>query len=254
MSGNAGVDRAAVHAQWMAVCQAFRACGCHVEQIEPVTGLEDMVFAANQTFVGSAKNVRFCIPSTMRHASRRREVPHYVKWFRDRGYEVLDLPLPTGEYLEGGGDLLWDEDGRFVWAGHGFRSSWGGVQAVQAALHERGVKLVPLPLANERFYHLDTCLAPLLGGAVLIYPAAFTPDALAAIRQYATRVYEVSEEEALGFVCNGVTAGKTFITSRLTPSLERALAAEGMEARVVNTAEFERSGGSVCCLKQWLAE
>jgi arginine dihydrolase len=254
MSGNLGVDRATALAQWTSVCAAFRQAGSNIKQIEAVPDLEDMVFTANQTFIGKARGKKFCVVSTMRHDSRKREVPHFVEWFRRHGYEIFAPQLPEGEFLEGGGDLLWDEDARFVWAGYGFRTTLGGVQAAQAALRDLNVTFVPLQLADERFYHLDTCLAPLTGGAVLIYPQAFTPDALEAIREHATRVHEVAESDALGFVCNGVTAGKTFITSRVTPSLERALAAEGMSAQVVNTSEFERSGGSVCCLKQWLAE
>jgi N-dimethylarginine dimethylaminohydrolase len=61
--------------------------GAKVETIEPVPGLEDMVFAANQVFVGAHEGVgKFIVPSRMRHASRQREVAHYVDWFRG-GYK-----------------------------------------------------------------------------------------------------------------------------------------------------------------------
>jgi N-dimethylarginine dimethylaminohydrolase len=252
MSGNAGVNRELALAQWSGVQDAFRAAGCETATIDAAEGLEDMVFSANQTFVGEAAGKKFVVPSQMRHPSRRREVPHYLNWFRTRGYEVIEIKSGEEEFLEGGGDLLWDEDRRFVWAGYGFRSTKPAIAKLQSTLSARGVELVPLQLADERFYHLDTCLAPLPKGAVLIYPAAFTSEALANIRKHATRVYAVQEEDALGFVCNGVTAGDYFITPRITPSLQAALQGEEMMPLIVNTSEFERSGGSVCCLKQWI--
>ena len=59
----------------------------------------------------------------------------------------------------------------------------------------------------------------------------------------------MDEAEALGFVCNGVAANGHFITPRLGPGLGRALEREELEPVVVETSEFEKSGGSVCCLK-----
>jgi hypothetical protein len=49
-----------------------------------------------------------------------------------------------------------------------------------------------------------------------------------------------------------VTGGDFFITPRITPTLQAALQGEEMMPLIVNTSEFERSGGSVCCLKQWI--
>jgi len=243
------VDKAKALEQWEALRGAFEQAEVATEIIPAVPDLEDMVFANNQVFVGLGREgEKFIVPSHMRFPSRQREVPYFVEWFRGRGYRVMELDL-TSEFLEGHGDLLWHADGSKVWAGYGIRSSRGGVDKFAAAMLKVGVEVVPLELVDERFYHLDTCLAPLTADAVLLHPGAFSREALASIRASCTRVHEVDEQEALSFVCNGVAANGRFIAPHVGAGLGRALKREGLETVAVETSEFEKSGGSVCCLK-----
>jgi len=249
MRGAAPVDAEKAQAQWEEVRRVFEEAGVATEVIPAVRDLEDMVFANNQVFVGeSRRSERFIVPSHMRFPSRQREVPCFVEWFRGRGYQVMEVDL-SNEFLEGHGDLLWHADGSKVWAGHGFRSSRGGVTRFAAALRELEIEVLPLELVDGRFYHLDTCFAPLTAEAVLIYPGAFSGAALASIQANCPRVHEVDEAEALRFVCNGVAANGRFLTPHLDAGLLRALVRERLEPVVVETSEFEKSGGSVCCLK-----
>jgi N-dimethylarginine dimethylaminohydrolase len=252
MNPSVAVDPARAAQQWEALRRAFEDAGLQPETIPAVPDLEDMVFAANQTFVGESPKIgKFIVPGHMRYESRRREVPHFVEWFERQGYKVVHLEL-EGDFLEGHGDLLWETDGSRVWAGHGFRSSRGGVEKFAAAMRKLEIPVIPLELVDPMFYHLDTCLAPLKPGAALIYPGAFSAEALASIRQNCPRVYEVKREDGLKFACNGVTANDVFITPHLSADVEQALAQEGLKAVVVDTSEFEKSGGSVCCLKLFM--
>lgn len=249
MRGLLPVDPVRAQHQWDMVCEAFRAAGFTVDLIDPVPELEDMVFAANPVFVGRhPRHGRFVVPGRMRYVSRRAEVSHYVDWFRARGYTVVDLELGD-EFLEGHGDLVWDADGACVWAAHGFRSTCGGVEKFACAMQRMDVPVIPLQLVDENFYHLDACFTPLRPGAVLIYPGAFSEDSLAAIRAHIPRVYEVDREDALQFVCNGVSANGKFLTPAITHCVREALSRENLEPVVLNTSEFLKSGGSVCCLK-----
>lgn len=246
------VDKALALKQWEKVRAAFEQAGIEAVTIDAVPDLEDMVFINNPVFVGESRELGpFIVPSRMRFASRQREVPHVVEWFQGRGYKVCELDL-AGEYLEGHGDLLWQPDGAKVWAGFGARSRKGAVERFAAAMRKLGIEVVPLPLVDPIFYHLDTCLAPLSSDAVLIYPGAFSPEAQQAIYKNVGRAHEVTREEALKFVCNGVAANQRYITPQLTPMLERVLNREKLTPVVVSTSEFEKSGGSVCCMKLFL--
>jgi N-dimethylarginine dimethylaminohydrolase len=246
------IDRAKAQQQWEGLRDALQDAGLRVETINPVEDLDDMVFAANQVFVGRHARIgNFIVPSRMRYASRHKEVAFFVDWFRQRGYKIINLDM-DGEYLEGHGDLLWHPDGSRIWAAHGFRSTRGGVETFAAAMRELDFPVTPLQLVDEHCYHLDTCLCPLNDDAALIYPGAFSPKSLQAVRGGWKRIHELSRDEALQFMGNGIVVNGRFITAHLTENLERILVQEGLTPVVVDTSEFEKSGGSVFCMKAFI--
>jgi N-dimethylarginine dimethylaminohydrolase len=255
MTPDCAVDGERALLQWRALCAAFERAGVAVLTIDPVEDLEDMVFAANQVFVGSgASRARFIVPSRMRYPSREREVPYYVAWYERAGFDVIDLELDAaaGQFLEGNGDLLAQPATARVWAGHGFRSTRAAVARFARAVETEGIDVVELALVDPTFYHLDTCLAPLNAEAALIYPDAFAPEALRMLRRHWPRLHEADRGEALRFACNGVAANGRFIASHVSPWLRDVLTQEGLEPELVDTSEFEKAGGSVFCLKSVL--
>jgi N-dimethylarginine dimethylaminohydrolase len=246
------IDSAKALRQWENLRRTLEDAGVKVETIDPVEGLDDMVFAANQVFVGHHEAVgNFIVPSRMRHASRHREVPFFVDWFRRRGYSVINLDLHD-EYLEGHGDLLWHPDRSRIWAAYGFRSTQGGVERFSAAMEKLGFPVIPLQLVDERCYHLDTCFCPLTGDAALIYPGAFSAESLRTLRQGWKRIHELTGAEARQFMGNGIVVNGRLIIPRLTQNLQQILAQEGLTAVVLDTSEFEKSGGSVFCMKAFI--
>jgi N-dimethylarginine dimethylaminohydrolase len=246
------IDPAKAQQQWEGLRSALEDAGVRVELIDPIKDLDDMVFAANQMFVGHHDQLgKFIVPSRMRYASRHKEVAFFVDWFRQRGYKIIDLDLRE-EYLEGHGDLLWHPDRSRIWAAYGFRSTRVGVEKFAVAMQQLGFPVIPLQLVDQHCYHLDTCLCPLNNDAALIYPGAFSPESLQTVRGSWKRVHELTRNEALQFMGNGIVANGRFITPRLTPNLEQILAKEGLTPVVVETSEFEKSGGSVFCMKAFI--
>ncbi|HXR14820.1 MAG TPA: arginine deiminase-related protein [Terriglobales bacterium] len=246
------IDRAKAQQQWEALRSALQDSGINVETIEAVSDLDDMVFAANQVFVGyHARIGNFIVPSRMHYASRHKEVRFFVDWFHQRGYKIIDLDL-TGEYLEGQGDLLWHPDRSRIWAAYGFRSTRGGVEKFAVAMHKLGFPVIPLQLIDDHCYHLDTSLCPLNDDAALIYPGAFSPESLRTVRAGWKRIHELTRDEALQFMGNGIVVNGRFITPRLSQNLGHILAQESLTPVVVDTSEFEKSGGSVFCMKAFI--
>jgi N-dimethylarginine dimethylaminohydrolase len=246
------INRERAQHQWENLRRVLEESGLDVETIDPVRGLEDMVFAANQVFVGNHEKIgKFVVPSRMRHASRQKEVPFYVEWFRQRGYKLIEVNF-TGEYLEGHGDLFWHPDHSKIWAGYGFRSTLGGVDKFAAAIEELGFPVIKLELVDEYCYHLDTCLCPLNHDAVLIYPGAYSPESLKKIRGGWKRIHELSRVEAHQFIANGIVINGRYITPHVTPNLSQVLAREGLTPVLIDTSEFEKSGGSAFCMKVFL--
>jgi len=252
MSGKSPIDKVKAQRQWQALCSALVLSGCQVETIDPVPGLEDMVFAANQVFVGCSEATgKFIVPSHMVYASRQREVPHFVEWFGKRGYKVIELDLDN-DRLEGNGDLLWHPGWSRIYAGYGFRTTRGGVEKLAAEMSKIGVPVIPLQLVDPFCYHLDTCLCPLNDESVLIYPGAYSQDALAILRPFWKRIHELTAEEAHQFMGNGIVSNGTYITPYVTDHLQSMLEQERIKPVVVDTSEFEKSGGSAFCMKAFL--
>jgi N-dimethylarginine dimethylaminohydrolase len=255
MNPERAIDAALAREQWDALRAAFTTAGVETQVVDAVEDLEDMVFAANQSYVGSGSaHSRFAVPSAMRYASRRREVPYFTQWFVDRGFEVIDLDLDVdaGEYLEGHGDLLQHPGDAHVWAGFGFRSSSVGVARFSAAMETENVRVTPIELADENFYHLDTCFAPLNSEAALVYSPAFTQEALATLRGGWGRLHEVDRDAALSFACNGIAVNGYFVVAHPSDAVVKAVRSEGLVPLVVDTSEFEKAGGSVFCMKTFL--
>ena len=252
MATRVTVDREKAQRQWQALRSALEQAGCQVETIAPVPGLEDMVFAANQVFAGFHEGIgKFIVPSRMVHDSRQREVPFYVDWYRQRGYKIIEFDLGN-DHLEGHGDLLWHPDWSRIYAGYGFRSTRAGVEKFRDAMSKLGIPVVPLQLIDRYCYHLDTCFCPLNNEAVLIYPGAYAPESLAALRGFWKRVHELTADEAHKFMGNGIVANGRYLTPYITPHLESILSQEGLEPVVIDTSEFEKSGGSLFCMKTYL--
>jgi N-dimethylarginine dimethylaminohydrolase len=252
MSPKVPVDRQKAQQQWQALCSALEQTGCQVETLPPAAGLEDMVFAANQVFVGFHDRVgKFIVPSRMVHASRQREVPFYVDWYGQRGFKIIEVDLGA-DHLEGHGDLLWHPDWSRIYAGYGFRSTEGGVEQFRGAMTKLGIPVVPLRLVDPYCYHLDTCFCPLNDEAVLVYPGAYAPDSLATLRGFWRRVHELTADEAHKFMGNGIVANGRYLTPYVTPHLEDMLRQEGLMPVIVDSSEFEKSGGSLFCMKAFL--
>jgi N-dimethylarginine dimethylaminohydrolase len=252
MSLEHAIDRAKARSQWENLCSVLQQNGCEIETIDPVEGLEDMVFAANQLFAGDKPGYgKFVVPSCMVYPSRQREVPFYVEWCRSRGYRVVEIDYGD-DFLEGHGDLLWHPDGSRIYAGYGFRSTRGGVEKFSAAMGEMGIPVVPLPLVDPYCYHLDTCLCPLNNDAALIFAGAFSGDAISALHRYWKRVHLLDAEQAHHFMGNGIVVNGCYITPRTDRQLEAILREEGLRPVVVDTSEFEKAGGSCFCMKTFL--
>ncbi len=253
MSGQVGaVDREKARRQWEDMAAAFRAAGMDVETIEPTPGLEDMVFCANQSLAGTRPDgEKVAVLSSMRHASRRREVAAFESWYRARGYRVIKLKSDGPSTFEGSGDAVWHPGKRLLWGGYGFRSDPEVFEPVAEAFK---TPVVLLKLVNERFYHLDTCFCPLTPEAVLIYPSAFDAASLELILKIFPVVVTANEADAIGkMACNAaVVKSRTAVIQKGASASVGHMRALGLEVVETDTSEFIKSGGSVYCMKQFL--
>src|SRR5690349_16393282 len=172
---------AAAAREWADLCRTLTAHGAEIDLVPSVPGLPDLVFTANAAVVLD----RQALLARFRHPQRQREEGHFEAAFRSlqaRGLIDGVRKLPAGLVLEGAGDCVWDERRNLFWMGYGPRSDAAAARAVEDTFAR---EVMALELADPRFYHMDTALAPLPGGEVMYLPSAFTAAGTAAIRERA---------------------------------------------------------------------
>lgn len=215
--------------------------------IDPASGSPDMVFTAN---AGLERNGIVALSSFF-HAERQGEEPHFRDWFRAAGYSVIEIARSTP--FEGEGDALFANDGSRLWAGYGPRTAASSHNALRKAWN---IEVVPLHLIDPRFYHLDTCFAPLSGGYVMYYPDAFDAASRAKIEAFypSEKRIIVEESDAVRFACNAINAGRTIIMNEISQELQDRLRSCGFEVVQVQLSEFLKAGGAAKCLVMRLSK
>ena len=212
-----------------------------VDLVKGQPGVPDMVFTANAGLV-LGDNV---VLSRFYHPERQGEEPHFKQWFEDNGFNVYELPkdLP----FEGAGDALLDREGRWLWAGYGFRSELDSHPYIAQWLD---IEVLSLRLIDDRFYHLDTCFCPLSGGYLLYYPTAFDSysNHLIEKRVPADKRIAIAEADAINFACNAVNVENTVVMNKASQTLKQRLNDVGFEVIETPLTEFLKAGGAAKCL------
>src|SRR6185312_6277421 len=183
--------------------------------------------------------------SSFFHAERQGEEQHFRHWFQRTGYTVLNIPRETS--FEGEGDALFAVDGSHLWAGYGPRT----LRPSHRLLNEAwGIEVVSLHLIDPRFYHLDTCFAPLEGGFVMYFPQAFDEVSVEKIEVYypAGKRIIVTEADALRFACNVINVDRTVILNEVSGELRDQLKSKDFLVIEVALSEFLKAGGAAKCL------
>jgi N-dimethylarginine dimethylaminohydrolase len=208
-----------------------------VELIPPVKNLPDLVFTANAGLVYNRKFLR----SNFRHKERQPEARFFENWFRKNSWIIKQIPPVF--YFEGEGDALFLGDE--LYTGYHFRSD---IEAHEFVADSLDVKYYALELVDKRFYHLDTCFAPLDKNTALVYLPAFDVYSQQILRETIGDLIEVPEEEALRFACNALVVAPDVVLSAGCPETMKALELRGFKPHALDFFEFIKAGGSAKCL------
>ena len=234
MDPSVPVDTALAVRQWRGLVDTYRNLGHEVQQIEPIEGLPDMVFAANGATV--AKNRVY--GARFRHPERAAEGPAYSNWFRKAGYRTRDAEFVN----EGEGDLL--VAGEQLLAGTGFRTDPAAHAEAGAALQ---LTVVTLELVDPRYYHLDTALCVLGDREIAYFPSAFSSRSQEALRQLYPDAIIATADDAAVFGLNAVSDGFHVVLPAEAVGLAASLRARGYQPVPVHLSELRKAGGGPKC-------
>lgn len=243
-------DPARAGRQWDAMRAHYERVSVWVEVIDAPECQPDFCFAANQSLAFADDALRpHVILARMANSSRRGEVAHYARWYRENDFKIHELPESVTRF-EGTGDAIRHPARHIYWGGVGPRTdeaAWGHLAEAT------GAAVIPLHLVDERFYHLDTCFCALDERTALHVPGAFDAASLQLLRAGFRDLIEVSDSDAANFACNAhCPDGHHVLIQKGSADTVLALKQRGFDVLEVETSEFMKSGGSVFCLKQEL--
>ncbi len=241
MAGNVHASsRTRAAEQWQRLYEAVSKIA-NVELIEPEPGSPDMVFTAN---AGLERNGIVAISSFF-HPERQGEEPHFRRWFQQAGYtsSISPAPLPSKAKAT--------RSSPPTAAASGWATAPAPLLSSHHALREIwGIPVVPLHLIDPRFYHLDTCFAPLEGGYIMYFPDAFDHLSLHSIEAFypPEKRIIIREADAVCFACNAINVGRTIILNTISNRLSSQLEQLGFHVVQVELTEFLKAGGAAKCL------
>lgn len=232
--------------QWKALYEALQSVA-DVRLLHPEPGCPDLVFLAH----GAVVHHGVAALSSFSHNERRSETPHLRAWMEQHGFLLWNTPRETA--FEGEGDVLFNATGTELWAGHGVRTCRSSHRHVATAWH---VPVHSLHLVDPRFYHLDTCFAPLAGGYLLYYPGAFDAASLELIEGVfpTTKRIPVSESDATKLACSALSVGNRIYVGEVSDSLAASLEAHGFDVERLALGEFLKGGGGAKSLALRLSD
>lgn len=247
MAGNVHrSSRDLAFAQWKGIHNVLRGVA-DVRLLHPEPGCPDMVFLGH----GALVHHGIAALSSFTHPQRQAETPFLRNWLVSQGFILWETAKETA--FEGEGDISFDDRGEQLWAAHGVRTCRGAHPHIADAWH---VPVHSLHLVDPRFYHLDTCFAPLHGGYILYYPGAFDSASRATIEAHypESKRIAVTEADATHMACAALNIGKTLFTGEISRELASQLFDAGFDVVQLELSEFIKGGGGARSLALRLSD
>jgi N-dimethylarginine dimethylaminohydrolase len=247
MAGNINrSSRDLAFAQWKGIHNVLRGVA-DVRLLHPEPGAPDMVFLGH----GALVHHGLAAVSSFHHAQRQCETPYLRNWLIAHGFLLWETPRETA--FEGEGDISFNDEGTELWAAHGVRTCRSSHSHVADAWH---VPVRSLHLVDPRFYHLDTCFAPLHGGFLLYYPGAFDAASQKLIEAHyePSKRIAVSEVDATRMACSALNIGRALFTGEVSKELATRLFDAGFDVVQLELSEFIKGGGGVRSLALRLSD
>lgn len=248
--------------------------GVQLHKIIPQADEIDAVFTADASISGRVVGNLFALASQFSNADRVKEPATRGDFFRERLETARERFLVWSSHynMEGTGDNVYDPYRGVFLSGY----LEGGASADKASAgrsdqrahkflsHVFGVDVKSLPV-EAPFYHIDTALAPLPRGEMLVYPGGIKGFDAAAFKQTyfedfdldpKTHYFELTTAEAQLFGANVRVLGNDVIIHK-NPGLSRVtdyMRGRGYKVHEVDLSAFLASGGSAHCLTNYLDE
>ena len=221
----------------------------------PAAAVTDLVFVANGGLSLRGLPEPIVLLPSMKYPQRQRELG-FVKSVLD-DLHVKTIPFPTNHVFEGQAEAKWLHGGKLLICGAGTRAtheSYKVLESILTSVYEAyglpAPKLLVLTIISDEFFHLDSACFEFDDSKMVIQKRAFSPESVRDLKAALgpENVFVIDTPDA--FELNAIVDGPNLITHKLVDArLQKQLAAiTGRNIKMIDTTEFEKSGGSVRCL------
>lgn len=227
-------------AQHRALRAALWQAGAQVLELPFVPGCYDCVFVKDAAVLARREGKLRALLARPRHPERCAEIASRRRALEQHGFAIT----AARHRLEGGDVVL---AGETLLLGYGFRTD---ANAVDDLAHFAGRPVLPLRLVDPHFYHLDTAVAWLDSGVLLVAERALPPDDERKLGDVpgVAQVIRVPREEALELGLNVVQIGRQVVIARGAARAAARLQALGYEPVRVPLDQYRLAGGGAACL------
>jgi N-dimethylarginine dimethylaminohydrolase len=220
----------------------------------PEHSLSDIVFVANGGLCLPRLPKPIILLPNMKYKQRKEELPYLKGIFKD--LEIKTIDFPGTEIFEGQAELKWFHGGKKAICGYGYRATKKAFEILNAffkklygAHNLEPPELLSIPLKSADYYHLDVAMLEFDGSKCIVHKRAFSDESVRKIKTFLgpDTVHIIDTNDS--FCLNAVVDGDRLITHMLKEPLKKQLEKiTGKKIHMVDTSEFEKSGGSVRCM------
>lgn len=261
---NPELYRQNAYSQWVAfkdtLISVFNA---KVLLLEPVEDLFDQVFTADASLSLIDTSHHFSFISQFTHPKRCQESKVHEKIIKTH-FPSREI-IPFDAACEGAGDNVYDSFRDVYWSGFNAtldnpakgRSDKQSHQQLQDCL---GIKVNSIQVIRP-FFHVDTCLASLSKGHILLYKNGIDATSYEMLLENgfhklgldpAKYLIEVSSDAAHQYVCNVINIGNKIVMAKCSTELPNTLRNLGYEVFEVDVSYFIKAGGGPHCLTNYI--
>jgi N-dimethylarginine dimethylaminohydrolase len=228
-------DALILEREYDALIEAHEATGRKIHFLDPVAGLPDMTYTANQALVRGKKAVLGNLPP-----QRAPETGHTRRWLEANGFEVVDCPYR----FSGQGDAVPTGTGAVI-KGREWRSDPRSDDFVRDFL---GYEVIPIHTVSDRWYDDDLVVGAIRPGLIAVCLDALDSDSQARLKDRSDlELIPVSLKEAEHYALNLVSDGTTVMLAEGTPNLASELQRRGLQVVTRNISQLKLGGGGIRC-------
>lgn len=237
--------------------------GVKIYLLDPDPMLFDQVYTADASVSLVVSNQDFSLISYFMHPKRQAEAnKHYdflVKEFPKRKIIILKSEF------EGSGDNVYDSFRDVYWSGYNLdlrHPAEGRSNKDNHALLSESLNITVNSLQVKRpYFHIDTCLAPLSRGHMIIFEEGLHPDSYKMVLEKGFKQFDLdpleyliyaNEDEAYQYACNIINIDNKVILPKCGSRIPRQLQKVGYDVFEVDVSQFIYAGGGPHCLINYI--